>query len=129
RNYHTPASCLEALPRRGFPCRTPGFYISRSRPLPFLQGSPALKWLGLTRRRMSLTWTAVHSPPRAVWTPLAVNARAMPRMLVMPDARMLAMIGATLDANLSASAFTAAVPRVRASARLGPPRTAPAAFF
>src|SRR5947208_3459283 len=29
---------------------------------------------------MSLTWTAVHSPPLAVWTPLAVNARAIPRL-------------------------------------------------
>src|SRR5262245_24290522 len=52
---------------------------------------------------MAATCTSLQSPPpRAVLTPRAVRARAIPRMLVTPLAWISLMMGRTLAANVSA---------------------------
>src|SRR5262249_19977114 len=48
------------------------------------------------------TCTSLQSPPRAVLTPRAVRARAMPRMLLTPLAWISLMKGRTLAARASA---------------------------
>jgi hypothetical protein len=54
-------------------------------------------------RRISLTCTAVHAPPRAVFTPPADSALATPRRLLMPLLCIWRMIGSTPAANESAA--------------------------
>src|SRR5262249_57115646 len=51
---------------------------------------------------MAATCTSLQSPPRAVLTPRAVRARAMPRMLLTPLAWISLMKGRTLAARASA---------------------------
>ena len=70
---------------------------------------------------MSLTCTAVQSPPRAVLTPRAASARASPRMLLTPLAWISLMMGRTLAAN----ALRALMEALRATARRGPPSLTP----
>src|SRR5262245_45948543 len=70
---------------------------------------------------MSLTCTAVHSPPRAVFTPRADSALATPRRLLTPLFWISRMIGRTLAAKASAASLRAAFVISMASARRGLP--------
>src|SRR5262249_14538723 len=74
---------------------------------------------------MSLTCTAVQSPPRAVRTPRAVRALATPRRLLTPLAWISLMMGRTLAANASAASLRALLDALRAAARRGPPSLTP----
>src|SRR5262249_19044704 len=74
---------------------------------------------------MAATCTSLQSPQRAVLTPRAASARAMPRMLLTPLAWISLMMGRTLAANASAASLRALMDALRAAARRGPPSLAP----
>src|SRR5262249_43659655 len=70
-------------------------------------------------RRIAATCTSLQSPPRAVLTPRAVKARAMPRRLLTP------LMGRALAANASAASLRAFMDALRAAAGREPPRLTP----
>jgi hypothetical protein len=75
-----------------------------------------------------MTIRAVHSPPRAVLIPRAVNALATPRKLLTPLFCICSIIGLALAENRSATALLASRARWRALARFGLPRRLPRAL-
>ena len=82
----------------------------------------------VSRSRMSLTWTALHSPPRAILMPRAISALATPRKLPMPLFCISRMIGRTLAANASAVSIRAAFVASMVSVQRGLPSLTPRAF-
>src|SRR5262245_51781290 len=91
----------------------------------FCRQAPSVWALLDYRRKMSLTCTAVQSPPRAVRTPRAVRALATPRRPLTPLAWISLMMGRTLAANASAASLRALLDALRAAARRGPPSLTP----
>ena len=80
------------------------------------------------RRSTAVTCTGVQTPPRAVATPRALSALAMPRNDVAPLAFICSITGSTLAAKRSAFALLEAMPRRCACASFGPPSFTPCAF-